>query len=118
MILGTIPVGLAGLLLKDTVETVLRSPVYLSVGLSDWLWLAAGVGGLALSRQPQRVSDELEGRAVHGCAQALALFPGTSRSGITMTAALMLGLSREASGALLVPAVDSGDRAGLRPGNH
>ena len=32
-----------------------------------------------------------------GCAQALALFPGTSRSGITMTAALMLGLSREAS---------------------
>ena len=33
VILGTIPVGLAGLLLKDTIETVLRSPIYLSVGL-------------------------------------------------------------------------------------
>ena len=32
-----------------------------------------------------------------GCAQALALIPGTSRSGITMTAGLMLGLSREAA---------------------
>ncbi|MCK5887161.1 MAG: undecaprenyl-diphosphatase, partial [Alcanivorax sp.] len=33
VILGTIPVGLAGLLLKDTIETVLRSPIYLSIGL-------------------------------------------------------------------------------------
>ncbi|MEH6492034.1 undecaprenyl-diphosphate phosphatase [Halopseudomonas sp.] len=96
VILGTIPVGLAGLLLKDTVETVLRSPIYLAIGLI--------VFGLVLSwadwrHRGERSEYQMNWKDVLliGCAQALALFPGTSRSGITMTAALMLGLSREAS---------------------
>ncbi|MBA6419341.1 undecaprenyl-diphosphate phosphatase [Pseudomonas neustonica] len=96
VILGTIPVGLAGLLLKDTIETVLRSPIYLSVGLI--------VFGLLLSwadwrHKGKRTEYQMNWKDVLliGCAQAVALFPGTSRSGITMTAALMLGLSREAS---------------------
>ncbi|SDS72439.1 undecaprenyl-diphosphatase [Halopseudomonas sabulinigri] len=96
VILGTIPVGLAGLLLKDTVETVLRSPIYLAIGLIAF--------GLLLSWADWRHKGERSEYQMNwkdvlliGCAQALALFPGTSRSGITMTAALLLGLSREAS---------------------
>ena len=96
VILGTIPVGLAGLLLKDTVETVLRSPVYLSIGLIGFGLL---LGWADWRFRGSRSEYQMNWKDVLfiGCAQALALFPGTSRSGITMTAALMLGLSREAS---------------------
>lgn len=96
IIFGTIPVGLAGLAFKDVVETVFRSPIYIAVGLI--------VFGLLLGWADWRHKGE---RAVHsvnwkdvliiGLAQAVALFPGTSRSGITMTAALFMGLSREAA---------------------
>ncbi|HIQ53175.1 MAG TPA: undecaprenyl-diphosphate phosphatase, partial [Pseudomonas pachastrellae] len=91
-----IPVGLAGLLLKDTVETVLRSPIYLSIGLIGFGLL---LGWADWRFRGSRSEYQMNWKDVLfiGCAQALALFPGTSRSGITMTAALMLGLSREAS---------------------
>lgn len=94
VLLGTIPVGLAGLAFKDSIETVMRSPLYVAAGLivfglvlawADWRHRGA--------RSEYQITwkDVL----VIGCAQALALFPGTSRSGITITAALMMGLSRE-----------------------
>lgn len=96
VLLGTIPVGLAGLAFKDTIETVLRSPLYMSAGLI--------VFGLALAwadlrRRGARTEYQMTWKdvAVIGCAQALALFPGTSRSGITITAALFLGMNREAA---------------------
>lgn len=96
VILGTIPVGLAGLLFKDSIETVLRSPIYLAIGLI--------VFGLLLGWADWRHKGEREVKQMNwkdvlfiGLAQAVALFPGTSRSGITMTAGLMLGLSREAA---------------------
>ncbi len=94
VLLGTIPVGLAGLATKDIVSTQLRSPVMLAIGLIAF--------GLLLSwadwrHRGTRSEHQITWRDVLivGCAQALALFPGTSRSGITMTAALMAGLSRE-----------------------
>lgn len=96
VILGTIPVGLAGLAFKDSIETVLRSP----------LWIAAGLIGFGLllgyadwKHRGQREVSQMNWKdvALIGIAQAIALFPGTSRSGITMTAGLLLGLSREAS---------------------
>ncbi|MHA7878764.1 MAG: undecaprenyl-diphosphate phosphatase [Saccharospirillum sp.] len=96
IIFGTIPVGLAGLAFQDVVESVFRSPLYIAVGLI--------VFGLLLAWADWRHKSE---RSVHsvnwkdvlviGLAQAVALFPGTSRSGITMTAALFMGLSREAA---------------------
>ncbi|MFN3581072.1 MAG: undecaprenyl-diphosphate phosphatase [Pseudomonas sp.] len=96
VILGTIPVGIAGLLFKDTIETVLRSPIYIAVGLIGF--------GLLLGWADWRHRGEREVSSMNwkdvlviGIAQAMALFPGTSRSGITMTAALLMGLSREAS---------------------
>lgn len=96
VVLATIPVGLAGLAFKDTVETVLRSPVVIawaSIGFGVLLWLADHYG--------RRIRDEhmlgWRGALLIGLAQALALIPGTSRSGITMTAGLALGLDRVAA---------------------
>jgi len=94
VILGTIPVGLAGLALKDTIETVLRSPVYLAMGL---ILFGLLLGWADWRHRGSRSEYQMNWKDVLiiGCSQALALFPGTSRSGITMTAALMVGMSRE-----------------------
>lgn len=96
VIVGTIPAGLAGLLFKDLIAASLRSPLLLAAGLIAF--------GLVLAHADWRgrgTRDEyslsLRDVLVIGFAQALALFPGTSRSGITMTAGLYLGLTRAAS---------------------
>jgi undecaprenyl-diphosphatase len=94
--LATVPAGIAGLLFKDFVETQLRLPLLIAGTTAFYgvlLWVADSRRG--------EVNDEREltlGKALLvGCAQALALIPGTSRSGITITASLFLGLSREAA---------------------
>lgn len=96
VILATIPAGLAGLLLNDVIESHLRAA-----------WVIASttiVFGLLLGLADQRGRQtkallQLNWRQalIIGAAQALALIPGTSRSGITITAALALGLTRQAS---------------------
>jgi undecaprenyl-diphosphatase len=96
VLLGTIPVGLAGLLFKDFVETELRSPIVIAsatilFGLVLW-W--ADVKG---KRQRDEHKINWVDVLVIGCAQALALIPGTSRSGATMTAGLIMGLTRQAA---------------------
>lgn len=93
VLLGTIPVGLVGLLFKDVIETTLRSPLVIAwatIGFGLLLWWADARGKQL--RDEHRVS--WRDVAVIGLAQAVALIPGTSRSGITMTAGLMMGLSR------------------------
>lgn len=96
VILGTIPVGIAGLLFKDFIEVELRSPLVIAwttIGFGLLLWWSDRVG-----RRTPAPRDEHSLRwkdiLLIGCAQALALIPGTSRSGVTMTAGLLLGLSR------------------------
>lgn len=93
---GTIPVGLAGLLFQDVVETTLRSPMVIA-----WATLVFGLLLWWADAQGKRVRDEhsigWRDVLVIGVAQAVALIPGTSRSGITMTAGLMMGLSRAAA---------------------
>lgn len=96
VILGTIPAGLVGLALKDAIELHLRSPLVIAVttvlfGLL--LWLADKRSKLSRDEYSLSWQDFL----VIGGAQAIALIPGTSRSGITITAALLLGLTREAA---------------------
>jgi undecaprenyl-diphosphatase len=91
---GTVPVGLAGLAFKDIVETSLRSPLVIAaatIGFGLLLWWADVKGRGARDEYRLTWGDIL----FIGVAQALALIPGTSRSGATMTAGLMLGLSRE-----------------------
>ncbi len=93
IVLATIPVGLAGLALKDTVETLLRGPhviAWASIGFGVLLWLAD-------RWSPGRRGDDTlgwRGALMIGVFQALALIPGTSRSGITMTAGRFVGLDR------------------------
>lgn len=96
VILATVPVGLAGLAFKGIIEGQMRSGLLIAVSLI--------VFGLVLSyadrrKRGERSEHDLTARdaLLIGLAQALALIPGTSRSGITMTAALLLGMSREAS---------------------
>lgn len=96
VILGTIPAGLVGLAFKDVIEVHLRSPLVIAVttilfGLL--LWLADRRGRLVRDEYTLSWQDFL----VIGGAQAMALIPGTSRSGITITAGLLLGLTREAA---------------------
>lgn len=96
VLLGTLPAGLAGLLLHKSVEGHLRTPAVIAVAT---LAFALLLGWADRRRGGTRNEHELTWRdvAVIGCAQALALIPGTSRSGITITAALFCGLDRTAA---------------------
>lgn len=96
VILGTIPAGLVGLAFKDVIEVHLRSPLVIAVTTIVFgllLWFADKRSKLARDEYSLSWQDFL----VIGGAQAMALIPGTSRSGITITAALLLGLTREAA---------------------
>lgn len=96
LVAATFPAGIAGLFLKDFIETVLRSPAVIGVMLIVVGLLMAAVekrGGLV--RDLNRVS--LGDAMAVGCAQALALIPGTSRSGITITTAMYLGITRHSA---------------------
>lgn len=96
VLLGTVPVGLAGLAFRDMVATHLRDPVVLAFGL---IFFGLLLGWSDWRGKGRRSEHDLTWRDVLiiGCAQSLALIPGTSRSGATMTAGLFLGLSREAA---------------------
>ena len=92
--LGTIPAALAGLFLAGWIESNLRSPNVIVGTLSGYavlMILADRLGRRTRDITTVRVKDAL----VIGLAQALALVPGTSRSGITITAAMALGFERQ-----------------------
>ena len=91
LLLATIPAGLAGLLWQDPVVGNLRSlPVIAAATVGFGLLLgAADYTGAQDSKLTFRRA------LIIGAAQALAIIPGTSRSGITMTAALFCGLDRQ-----------------------
>jgi undecaprenyl-diphosphatase len=108
MILGTIPIGILGLAFKDPIENGARD-----LHLIGAMLIAFGAVLWAAERAGRRERGiETIGRrdaAVIGFAQALALVPGVSRSGATISAGLLLGLDRVAAARfsflLSVPAV-------------
>jgi undecaprenyl-diphosphatase len=96
IIFGTIPAVLAGFAFKGLIETELRSPWIIAIATIVFallLWVA----DRGKSRMRTEFQLKLPDVVVIGCFQALALIPGTSRSGITMTAGLLLGLTRQAA---------------------
>jgi undecaprenyl-diphosphatase len=96
VILGTIPVGLAGLVFGSAIEEKLRNPISVATTLSVFgalMWIADRFG----RRERDEYSVGWRDALLIGVAQALSLMPGTSRSGITMTMARTLGLTREGS---------------------
>jgi undecaprenyl-diphosphatase len=108
LVLGTLPVVASGLLLRGEIETVFRSALFVAattllfgalLGLADWC-----------GRRNRGIDTVgLRDALLIGLGQALAVLPGTSRSGITMTVALALGLDRTAAARfsflLSVPAI-------------
>jgi undecaprenyl-diphosphatase len=108
IILGSLPIGVLGLLLEDYIDTEFRS-----------LWITATmlvVFGVILAvadrvgRQARHLDDlTVKHGVLFGLAQALALIPGVSRSGGTITAGLLMGYTREAAARyaflLAIPAV-------------
>jgi undecaprenyl-diphosphatase len=106
MIIGTIPAVLVGAFGEDFIDSELGQPWQIAI-------LLAGFGLLLgwADRRPQRhgLADINTGTAIKiGVAQAAALVPGVSRSGVTITAGRALGLDRDAAARfaffLLVPA--------------
>jgi undecaprenyl-diphosphatase len=96
ILFATIPAGLFGLFGKDLIEEHLRSALVIAITTIVFGILL----GFADIKAKQNVTIEkmgFKGAMLIGLAQAIALIPGTSRSGITMTIGLMLGLSRESA---------------------
>jgi undecaprenyl-diphosphatase len=96
MVIGTIPGGILGKLFDKQIEEHLRLPAIIGVsmvGIALVMWWAD-----AQARQKRRLEQSNMGDAVViGTAQALALWPGVSRSGITITAGLFRDFTREAA---------------------
>lgn len=96
VLLASLPVGLAGLMFEGLIETQLRSAVVIAAATIGF-GLLLGWADLSGRRERDEHSIGWRDVLVIGVAQALALIPGTSRSGITMTAGLAVGLTRKAS---------------------
>jgi undecaprenyl-diphosphatase len=97
VVLATIPAGLAGLFFDDFVESTLRTTIVIAV-TTIVFGLLLGWADYGAERKTKTLSDLTIGIVLMiGIAQALALIPGTSRSGITITVALFLGLHRESA---------------------
>jgi undecaprenyl-diphosphatase len=96
LVAGTIPGGLVGFFFERWIEEHLRNPVPIAcamIAIALLMWYAEYAS--RMDRRIDRVS--LGDSLVIGTAQALALFPGVSRSGITITAGLFRGMTREAA---------------------
>lgn len=96
MVIGTVPAGLLGFYFDELIELYLRSALLIGITTIGF--------GLLLAWADRKTNPgyEIESMNLKQClvigfSQALALIPGTSRSGITMTAALGLGFSRQAA---------------------
>ncbi len=108
VIIGSIPIGVCGLLFEDAIDTTLRNlwvTVAMLAGFAIVLWIAD-----RMAMNAYKLSDLtwVDGIAL-GFAQALALIPGVSRSGATIAGGLFLGYTRETAARyaflLAIPAV-------------
>ncbi len=99
IIAASFPAGIFGLAADDWIEANLRSPLFVAGSLFVWsivFWFIDKRG-----KQREGISDvhQLSPKRVFfiGCAQALALVPGTSRSGVTLAAGLLTNLNHQSA---------------------
>jgi undecaprenyl-diphosphatase len=94
VLIGTVPVGLAGILFKKSIETSLRSLYVIAASL---MLLAVVLFVVEKVASHRRTLDQmtLADGVIIGLCQAVALIPGSSRSGTTLTGGLALGFRRE-----------------------
>ncbi len=93
IILGSLPIGVIGLLFQDTIETTLRSLWFVASALILWsgvMWFADRAATQVRHEDDVTWKDTL----IIGVVQSLALIPGISRSGATMSAGLLLDFDR------------------------
>ncbi|MEP6476585.1 MAG: undecaprenyl-diphosphate phosphatase [Actinomycetota bacterium] len=96
LIVGTIPGAIAGALFEDMIQEKLGKPWLISLMLAAFGVILYVVDRTA--RSDETVDDiNVRRGGILGLAQALALQPGVSRSGVTMTAARLMGLDRESA---------------------
>jgi undecaprenyl-diphosphatase len=94
IVLGTVPAAVAGKLLERRIEAL--GNVVIAVSLVFWAIVLLAAERWALHRRTVADAGVLDAIGV-GVGQALALVPGTSRSGATLTAGMLLGFTREAA---------------------
>jgi undecaprenyl-diphosphatase len=105
LVLGTIPGGIAGMLLESKIEALFHQPnaphqsgAMIMMGIIIALLGAALFVAERVARHARTLNQiSLKDTLIIGCAQAFAVFPGVSRSGATITAGLALGLERQAA---------------------
>ena len=93
VVLGSIPIGIVGLLFQDTIETTLRTLWFVGSSLilfSGVMWFA----DRAATQQRHESDVTWKDTLIIGVTQCLALIPGISRSGATMSAGLLRDLDR------------------------
>ena len=96
IVLATIPAGVLGLKFEHMVEHLFRNPLLIAASLvivSMVIWACDRYGAKSAGLEKLTIGQAL----FIGCAQALALVPGVSRSGITISAGLMAGYTRESA---------------------
>jgi undecaprenyl-diphosphatase len=94
LLIGTIPAGIAGYFLESTAEDTFREPLLVGIMLlvfSAPMMLAERIGSQARALESIQPKDAL----VMGVAQSIALIPGVSRSGITISAGMASGFKRD-----------------------
>ena len=109
IILGTIPIVVIGLLFKDMIEGTLTKNLYVISGSLIVLAVILAVAEKTAKFKKELADITLKDSILIGFAQAVALIPGSSRSGTTITGGLFLGLKRDVAARfsflLSVPAV-------------
>ena len=93
---GTIPAALAGFFLEDFFTDFFSKPVY-----AGFFLIVTGTFLIAIERISEKFKDidslNINKSLIIGCAQAFAIFPGISRSGATIAAGMLCGLTRESA---------------------
>lgn len=99
LLVGTVPAFILGLLLENAMETVFRSPYLVAYALlvGSLIMLAAEYASVKFAAKKELGATTWKDGLIVGVFQALALVPGMSRSGMTISGGLFLGLSREAA---------------------
>lgn len=108
IIVGSVPIVIGGLLFEDAIDSTLRSLWFVAIALIVF-GLLLGVADRVGPRKKDLSRLNWKDGLIFGFAQALALIPGVSRSGGTITAGLFMGYTREAAARysflLAIPAV-------------
>lgn len=108
VIIGSIPIGVLGLLFEDQIDHSLRN-LYITAAMLIGFGLILGVADRIAPQRKELKDLTIKDGLIYGGAQALALIPGVSRSGGTITAGLLMGYTRQAAARyaflLAIPAV-------------